>query len=85
MTPQRFRISTTVAEKPHCGNCGVPFMYSTTRLLRDLLANRVLDVLMAVAPAGYKTSILRASAGARPRMQRRPRSYSLTAPVSPDT
>src|SRR5690242_21649686 len=31
-TPQRLRISAAVAEKPHCGNCGVPFMYSTTRL-----------------------------------------------------
>jgi hypothetical protein len=25
-TPQAYRICTAVAEKPHCGNCGVPFM-----------------------------------------------------------
>src|SRR5882762_6186953 len=29
-TPQAFRICTALAEKPHCGNCGVPFMYRTT-------------------------------------------------------
>ena len=28
--PQALRICTAVAEKPHCGNCGVPFMYSIT-------------------------------------------------------
>src|SRR5260221_6346455 len=31
-TPQAFRICTALAEKPHCGNCGVPFMYRTTGL-----------------------------------------------------
>src|ERR1700682_3599351 len=31
--PHRFSISTVVAEKPHCGKSGVPFMYSTTRCL----------------------------------------------------
>src|SRR5450432_593163 len=29
-TPQAFSICTAALEKPHCGNCGVPFMYSTT-------------------------------------------------------
>src|SRR5450755_711391 len=28
-TPQAFSICTAALEKPHCGNCGVPFMYST--------------------------------------------------------
>src|SRR5713226_8692715 len=31
-TPQAFRICTALAEKPHCGNCGVPFIYRTTGL-----------------------------------------------------
>src|SRR5260221_2375958 len=31
-TPQAFRICTAFAEKPHCGNCGVPFIYRTTGL-----------------------------------------------------
>src|SRR5882724_780101 len=31
-TPQAFRIWTALAEKPHCGNCGVPFIYRTTGL-----------------------------------------------------
>src|SRR6476469_11177734 len=29
-TPTVSRICTTCPEKPHCGNCGVPFMNSTT-------------------------------------------------------
>src|SRR5688500_19480934 len=29
-TPQALRTCTARAEKPHCGNCGVPFMNSTT-------------------------------------------------------
>src|SRR5215470_19105398 len=28
--PQAFSICTAICEKPHCGNWGVPFMYSTT-------------------------------------------------------
>src|SRR6267154_3004993 len=31
-TPQAFRICTALAENPHCGNCGVPFIYRTTGL-----------------------------------------------------
>src|SRR5712671_5150767 len=31
-TPQAFRICTALAEKPHWGNCGVPFIYRTTGL-----------------------------------------------------
>ncbi len=31
-TPRCERICTTAAEKPHCGNTGVPFMNSTTGL-----------------------------------------------------
>src|SRR5881227_3983854 len=30
LTPIWLRICTTAAEKPHCGNTGVPFMKSTT-------------------------------------------------------
>src|SRR6266542_1917136 len=29
-TPHPCSICTAALEKPHCGNCGVPFMYSTT-------------------------------------------------------
>src|SRR5690242_5685131 len=29
-TPTWSRICTTCPENPHCGNCGVPFMNSTT-------------------------------------------------------
>src|SRR5665647_3466362 len=32
VTPRWSRICTTCPEKPHCGNCGVPFMNSTTSL-----------------------------------------------------
>src|SRR5580704_14175538 len=32
LTPKWLRICTTVAEKPHCGKTGVPFMNSTTGL-----------------------------------------------------
>src|SRR5579883_1142833 len=32
LTPRWLRICTTVAEKPHCGNTGVPFMNRTTGL-----------------------------------------------------
>src|SRR5436309_11670251 len=28
--PQACSICTAAMENPHCGNCGVPFMYSTT-------------------------------------------------------
>src|SRR3954463_15040188 len=31
-TPQALRTCTASCEKPHCGNCGVPFMKRTTRL-----------------------------------------------------
>src|SRR5260370_27633182 len=31
-TPQALSTCTAREEKPHCGNCGVPFMKSTTRL-----------------------------------------------------
>ena len=32
LTPVWLSTWTTAAEKPHCGNTGVPFMYSTTSL-----------------------------------------------------
>src|SRR6188474_466615 len=32
LTPQAFSACTVSAENPHCGNCGVPFMYSTRGL-----------------------------------------------------
>src|SRR5690606_19597478 len=32
-TPQAFRIWMARPEKPHCGNCAVPFMNSTTGVL----------------------------------------------------
>src|SRR6185503_18327992 len=32
-TPSSLRHSTTAAEKPHCGNTGVPFMNSSTSFL----------------------------------------------------
>jgi hypothetical protein len=40
LTPRWLRICTTVAENPHCGKTGVPFMNSTTGGAGHLLAMR---------------------------------------------
>ena len=39
LTPSFESTCTTAAEKPHCGNTGVPFMKSDDAVLGDLLAD----------------------------------------------
>src|SRR3954447_2888897 len=46
-TPMWFRIWTTWPEKPHIGNCGVPFMKSTTSSDFTSVSMRVLVSVMA--------------------------------------
>ena len=50
-TPMWFSTCTTVAEKPHCGNTGVPFMNKTTSVPSTSLLIRSNTVLSLIIPA----------------------------------
>src|SRR5260221_2562663 len=49
LTPRWVSTWTTAAEKPHCGNTGVPFMNSTTSLLEISCLMRSNTGLLGVA------------------------------------
>ena len=69
-TPQAFRIWTARPEKPHIGNCAVPFMNSTTRLALDEVVDALLNVAHGYGPGGMVcglAAVIRQSRGPTPR------------------
>src|ERR1700730_9791335 len=86
-TPQAFSLCTAALEKPHCGNCGVPFMYSTTGWV--VTCSRMVScVLMAAFVESDDRWIRIVSEWGGLHLNSPPmasRDYSLTAPVRPDT
>jgi hypothetical protein len=52
------RICTTWPENPHCGNCGVPFMNSTTSLaFTSLSINFSMLIFASFWQAPYDTAL----------------------------
>src|ERR1700704_1689098 len=78
-TPQAFRICTALAENPHCGNCGVPFIYRTTgfpvtcclmRSCASMLSPQIPDKTCRELYRPLKTRSTAPNAGARARQSR---------------
>src|SRR5690606_10868308 len=62
LTPRWLSTWTTTAEKPHCGNTGVPFMKSTTSLLPtswSMRWRRVSSSILAILLSGRYAGSLR--------------------------
>src|SRR5665647_50858 len=56
VTPRWSRICTTWPENPHCGNCGVPFMNSTTSFAFTSLSMNCL-IAMDQGPVGRRRAL----------------------------
>src|SRR5256885_16879407 len=83
-TPHACSICTAALEKPHCGNCGVPFMYSTTGCV--VTCSRIVSwVVMAVSLCLVVRILAELRAEGRDLTHSPPWIYSFTAPGTPET